>query len=239
MDSLLLHAMADRQRFKSLRHVVPQGMIAPDTQAMLAWFGVYYDAFPERNEIRPDELQSLVRLRSGAASPESVQLTLHLVSQLEHKPEQSALDGILAQMYELDLSGRVAAHYPRLRLRQRLPVRYLLAWWFSFRVLRPTRRGKCGRPVSLFRDSHRPPIQGSCFATPRANCGRSNGFQICDDYNTQRAITTRCQFLQLSRFPSSLIAGSIPQPPPAPPAVAPQAPSPAGLARRDASSSNG
>lgn len=126
MDSLLLHAMADRQRFKSLRHVVPQGMIAPDTQAMLAWFGVYYDAFPERNEIRPDELQSLVRLRSGAASPESVQLTLHLVSQLEHKPEQSALDGILAQMYELDLSGRVAALVARHQAGEEVDLAYEL-----------------------------------------------------------------------------------------------------------------
>lgn len=109
MDSLLLHALANKQRYNSLKHVVPQGMVAPDTLALMQWYGAYFSAFPERDAVDVDELQSLVRLRSAHAAPESVQITLHLIEKLRQKPDDAAINGILGQLYELDLSGRAAA----------------------------------------------------------------------------------------------------------------------------------
>ena len=109
MDSLLLHALSNKQRYNSLKHVVPQGMVAPDTLALMQWYGAYFGAFPERDAVDVDELQSLVRLRSANAAPESVQITLHLIEQLRQKPDDTAINGILGQLYELDLSGRAAA----------------------------------------------------------------------------------------------------------------------------------
>lgn len=109
MDSLLLHALSNKQRYNSLKHVVPQGMVAPDTLALMQWYGAYFGAFPERDAVDVDELQSLVRLRSAHAATESVQITLHLIEQLRQKPDDTAINGILGQLYELDLSGRAAA----------------------------------------------------------------------------------------------------------------------------------
>jgi len=109
MDSLILSALTSKQRYNSLKHVIPQGMLAPDTSAMLAWYAAYFGAFPERAEVDFDELQSLVRLRSGNASPESIQITLHLIDQMRKRPDDTAINGILGQLYELDLSGRAAA----------------------------------------------------------------------------------------------------------------------------------
>jgi len=109
MDLLLLHALASKQRYRSLMHVVPNGMISQDTQVVLAWFGAYYNAFPEREHIVVDELTSLVRLRSGNASPEQVAITIHLVEHLRHPVDESGLRGILGQLHELDLSGRAGA----------------------------------------------------------------------------------------------------------------------------------
>ena len=109
MDNLLLSALSTKQRYNSLKHVVPQGMVAPDTLALLQWYGAYYAAFPERDVVDIDELQSLVRLRSAHAAPESVQITMHLIEQLRNKPDDTAINGILGQLYELDLSGRAAA----------------------------------------------------------------------------------------------------------------------------------
>jgi len=109
LDSLLLHALSNKQRYNSLKHVVPQGMVAPDTLALMQWYGAYFGAFPERDAVDVDELQSLVRLRSAHAAPESVQITLHLIEQLRQKPDDTAINGILGQLYELDLSGRAAA----------------------------------------------------------------------------------------------------------------------------------
>lgn len=109
MDALLLHALSNKQRYSSLKHVVPQGMVAPDTLAMLQWYSAYYAAFPERADIDIDELQSLVRLRAAGAAPESIQITLHLIEQMRKRPDDTAINGILGQLYELDLSGRAAA----------------------------------------------------------------------------------------------------------------------------------
>ena len=109
MDALLLHALSNKQRYASLKHVVPQGMVAPDTLALLQWYGAYYSACPERERIDIDELQSLVRLRSAHAAPESVQIALHMIEQLRKVPDDTAMNGILGQLYELDLSGRAAA----------------------------------------------------------------------------------------------------------------------------------
>lgn len=109
MDTLLLSALAQKQRYKSLSHVVPQGMVAQDTLAVMQWYGAYFNAFPERDVVDVDELQSLIRLRSSHASPESVQITLHLIEKLRTPPDEAAINGILGQLYELDLSGRAAA----------------------------------------------------------------------------------------------------------------------------------
>ena len=127
MDNLLLHALSERKRYNSLRHVVPQGMIAPDTVAMLQWFGAYYTAFPEREKIDIDELQSLVRLRSAHAAPESVHITLHLLDKLKQVPDDTSVGGILGQLYELDLSGRAAALIEKYNNGEELDLAYELS----------------------------------------------------------------------------------------------------------------
>lgn len=109
MDHLLLCALAAKQRYRSLMHVVPTGMISQDTQVVLAWFGAYFNAFPEREHVVVDELVSLVRLRSGNASQEQVAITIHLVEQLRRPVDEAGLRGILGQLHELDLSGRAGA----------------------------------------------------------------------------------------------------------------------------------
>lgn len=127
MDALLLSALADKQRFNSLRHAVPEGMIAPDTQAVLAWYGAYFNAFPERERVDVDELQSLVRLRSAGASPESLAITLHLVERLRVPPDDVAINGILGQLYELDLSGRAAALIEKFQRGEEIDLAYELS----------------------------------------------------------------------------------------------------------------
>jgi len=106
MDVLILKALGNRQRFKSLRAAVPVGMITPDTSAMLAWYEVYWTAFPEQDNIKVDDLISLVRLRSGDSNPNGVGLMVHLCEQLRIPIDADSLKGIVGQLHELDLSGR-------------------------------------------------------------------------------------------------------------------------------------
>lgn len=109
MDVILLQALRHRGKYNSLKHAVPHTMVSTDTSAMLAWFGAYFNAFPERDYVDVDELRSLVRLRAGAASVESVAMLMHLLTRLEEPADETAVNGILGQLYELDLSGRAAA----------------------------------------------------------------------------------------------------------------------------------
>lgn len=109
MDILILKALSNRQRYRSLHHAVPTGMVTADTQAMLAWFEVYYASFPERENVDINELISLVRLRSGSASQESLTLMVHLCELLRVPIDDTALRGIVGQLHELDLSGKAGA----------------------------------------------------------------------------------------------------------------------------------
>lgn len=109
MDRLLLGALSSKQRFKSLKHAVPTGMVSPETVAMLAWYGAYFDAFPEREFVVVDELNSLIRLRSGNAAPEQIAVTLHLCEQLRQPIDEASINSILGQLHELDLAGRAGA----------------------------------------------------------------------------------------------------------------------------------
>ncbi len=102
-------AMANRNRFKSLASSIPTDMVTGETSVMLQWYGLYYETWPARADIDFDELESLVRLRSTGATAESLAITLHLVERLRHPPAEDAMAGILAQLYELDLSGRAGA----------------------------------------------------------------------------------------------------------------------------------
>jgi hypothetical protein len=106
VDILILKALGNRQRFKGLRAAVPVGMISPDTQAMLAWYELYFSSFPEHDNILVDELISLVRLRSGNADANSIGLMVHLCDQLRVPIDADSLRGIVGQLHELDLSGR-------------------------------------------------------------------------------------------------------------------------------------
>lgn len=127
MDHLLLHALSQKQRYNSLKGVVPVGMVAPDTMALMQWFGAYFQAFPEREVVQVDELISLIRLRAAASPPEQLQLTLHLVESLRQEPDKVAIQGILGQLYELDLSGRAASMIEKYQRGEEIDLAYELS----------------------------------------------------------------------------------------------------------------
>lgn len=89
--------------------MVPEQMINPDTAVMLRWFQAYFEAFPDQKVINHDQLTSLIGLRSKNASPEAKAITLHLVDQLRKGVPADVVQGIVAQLYELDFVGQAGA----------------------------------------------------------------------------------------------------------------------------------
>lgn len=109
MDANILAALSNRQRFKSISAFVPQGMLTPETQAMIAWFNVYFSTFTEHDDVDVDSLKWLIEQRSGDASPESKAITMQYAELLRRKPDEGTVKGVLSSLYDLDFSGRVGA----------------------------------------------------------------------------------------------------------------------------------
>lgn len=109
IDLLITQALSNRCRYKALKNTVPTGMISPETQAILAWIGCYWDAFPDREDVEIDELISLIKVRSSQAPPENVALAVHLAERMRLPVDSGAIRGIVGQLHELDLAGRAGA----------------------------------------------------------------------------------------------------------------------------------
>jgi hypothetical protein len=124
MDTLVLHALANRQRYKTLVHAVPAGMMSPETTYLLQWYGLYYSVYPERKTIDYVELESLIRIRSATAAPESLALAMQLVHVLaKSNPDTS---GVISQLNELDLSGKAGALISRYNNGEEVELAYEL-----------------------------------------------------------------------------------------------------------------
>ena len=109
MDINILAAMMDRQRFKNLRHVIPTQMVSPETVGLLAWFQVYWDAYPAAAALDPGQLLSLVRLRTKGMDPNQVGITLALIERLKQPVPEEAIRAVHTTLVELDAVGRLGA----------------------------------------------------------------------------------------------------------------------------------
>lgn len=109
MDLNILAAMMDRRRFKNLSHAVPQQMVSPATTGMMRWFEAYWTAFPERQQLDPDELISLIRLRTKGTDTEGVALAVALAERLKRPVPEDAIRAISSTLHELDCAGRAGA----------------------------------------------------------------------------------------------------------------------------------
>lgn len=109
MDLQILAALADRARFKNLRATVPEQMIEPTTATMLLWYEAYFTAFPEQKSVDPDQLTTLVNLRSKNSTAEQKATTLFLVDKLRKPVPDDVIHGIVSQLHELDFVGKAGA----------------------------------------------------------------------------------------------------------------------------------
>lgn len=127
IDTLILHALSNKNRFNSLRGAVPQGMLTAETGTMLQWFALYFATFPHREGVDHDELTSLVRLRCGeTATAESLAITMHLINTLRTPASEDSVAGILGQLHELDLSGKAGALLSRYNNGEEVDLAYEL-----------------------------------------------------------------------------------------------------------------
>lgn len=109
MDRLVLAALRERSKFRQLRGAVPDDLIGQETVAMLGWYKVYFDAFPDADKVLIPDLKSLFVLRAGNITPEQSAVMNLLFRQLEEPVDPQAMETITSQLFERSFAGRAAA----------------------------------------------------------------------------------------------------------------------------------
>ncbi len=83
-------------------------MLAPDTSNLLDWVGLYWNTYPEHQEVQWDAMQSMLNLRAGHLSREERVIMDELMRGVQAVPQDSVV-GIVQTLNELAYSGEVAA----------------------------------------------------------------------------------------------------------------------------------
>lgn len=109
MDLNIMAVLANRRRYKNLRPAVPDQMLSGDAQVMLQWFGAYFEAFPTHDHIDWGSMASFMAMRNTNATEEQKAMTGLLLKKLQAPVGQDIINGLSAQLIELDMAGRVGA----------------------------------------------------------------------------------------------------------------------------------
>lgn len=109
LDFNILRVLSTRERFKALREVVPDEMLDGNTAALLGWFKLYFKTYEGHEAVDPPSLMTLIRLKSGNASPESLTILEQIVSRLDDHIDDETTRVTVQTLEELRMSGEVGS----------------------------------------------------------------------------------------------------------------------------------
>lgn len=124
-DGLILQALTDKARYRALRDAVPVSMLSPESQTVLAWYPLYFQAYPEHERIDWAAMDALVKLRSGY-NAEQMAIMRHALAQASAPVDEVAVKGVVNSLYERDFSGRAAALIARYQAGEEVDLVYEL-----------------------------------------------------------------------------------------------------------------
>lgn len=124
-DGLILQALTDKARYRALRDAVPVSMLSPESQTVLAWYPLYFQAYPEHERIDWAAMDALVKLRSGY-NAEQMAIMRHALAQAAAPVDEVAVKGVVNSLYERDFSGRAAALIARYQAGEEVDLVYEL-----------------------------------------------------------------------------------------------------------------
>lgn len=110
MDRILLAVLKERSKYRQLRGAVPDDLIGQETVSMLAWFGAFFEAFPDKGRVDTDSLRSMFNLRVGNSIDDNQRAIMTLLfRKLDEPVDQQEIDGISQMLYERSFKGKAAA----------------------------------------------------------------------------------------------------------------------------------
>lgn len=126
MELPILHALRDRQKYRTLIGAVPLESLGQETQALIGWYQNYWNAYPEHQHLDLEALTSLIKLRGGY-TPEVMTTVMHMLRRLYEPIDPATIKGIIGQLHEMDLAGRSAALIQRYQSGEEIELSYELA----------------------------------------------------------------------------------------------------------------
>ncbi len=107
-DHVILKAMEQRSRWRSLHQLIPMETLVPDARALLAWYKVYYETYPDKEYVDHSLLLSLIKTKVSMPMEQWSPLKA-TVDRLAAFNDTEAVQGIVNNLLERDLSGRAGA----------------------------------------------------------------------------------------------------------------------------------
>lgn len=108
MDLILLQALADRSRYKALRNAVPSDMFDSTTTGLLNWYSIFLDSYPDREQVDPDALFTLMKLRANLDADQAA-VTAKVIDQLKKPVAKDLIQGLVSQLEEVAYVGKVGS----------------------------------------------------------------------------------------------------------------------------------
>lgn len=91
-----------------MREHIPASMLAPDTTALLSWLALYWQTYPDSDEVNWDSMGTLVNLRGQGTPPEQLATLKAMMRQVQTVPE-TEIAGTVKMISELAYSGEAGA----------------------------------------------------------------------------------------------------------------------------------
>lgn len=126
IDKVLLKALSRRDRFRALRGAISDEMFDGTTIAMLGWFKFYFDSMPEAEEVDPDGLMTLIRLRGGLDTS-TLAIMIALTDRLREPVAKETITQALNQLEEIAFSGQAGALIARYNNNEEIDLTFELA----------------------------------------------------------------------------------------------------------------
>jgi hypothetical protein len=84
-------------------------MATQEALAMMRWFAVYWETFPEHERVDIDSLKWLITQRSQGQPPEQVALVQRYADLLKQPFDEASIKGAIGTLYDLDFVGQAGA----------------------------------------------------------------------------------------------------------------------------------
>ena len=107
-DFVILKALEERKRYRSLAPLVARDTLVADARSILDWYKVYFDTYPDKERIEHSLFLSMIKTKVSLTQEQWIPLKA-TVDRLANFNDPHAVNGIVNNLLERDMAGRVGA----------------------------------------------------------------------------------------------------------------------------------